>query len=392
MRDRQGAPAGLPCRPQFSSGPCVKYPGWSASVVADRAFLGRSHRATKPRNQIRDVIRKTRELLGIPADFRVGIVPASNTGALEMAMWNLLGPRPVDVLAWEHFGSGWAREARDELELADCRIMQAPFGELPDLSSVRKDADLVFVWNGTTSGARCPDADWIAPDRAGVSLCDATSAVFAQPLDWEKLDVATFSWQKALGGEAAHGVLIVGPRAAERMRAEPPRRGLPRVLRLVRRTGEIIEEVFDGGTLNTPSMLCVADCLLALEWVESIGGVPAMIARANRNFEALQSWIDTSEWAENLVRDPSVRSNTSVCVRIVIPWFANLDDARQRQALARMAGYLEARGAALDIVNHRGAPPSLRIWCGGTVEREDIEALLPWLDWAHDEARREDNS
>ena len=392
MRDRQSAPARLPCRPQFSSGPCVKYPGWSASAVADRAFLGRSHRAAKPRNQIRDVIRKTRELLGIPADFRVGIVPASNTGALEMAMWNLLGPRPVDVLAWEHFGGVWAREARDELELADCRIMQAPFGELSDLSSVRKEADLVFVWNGTTSGARCPDADWIAPDRAGVSLCDATSAVFAQPLDWEKLDVATFSWQKALGGEAAHGVLIVGPRAAERMRAEPPRRGLPRVLRLVRRTGEIIEEVFDGGTLNTPSMLCVADCLLAMEWVESIGGVPAMIARANRNFEALQSWIDTSEWAENLVRDPSARSNTSVCMRIVAPWFANLDDARQRQALARMATSLEAQSAALDIVNHRGAPPSLRIWCGGTVEREDIEALLPWLDWAHDEARREDNS
>ncbi len=389
MPEKTSVPSVSPRRPQFSSGPCVKFPGWSASSLAERSFLGRSHRAKKPRDQIREVIRKTRDLLGLPDDFRVGIVPASNTGALEMAIWNLLGPRPVDVLVWEHFGGVWARDVRDELALSDCRILEAPFGDLPDLSAVRKEADIVFVWNGTTSGARCPHARWIPADRRGVSLCDATSAAFAQALDWERLDVATFSWQKSLGGEAAHGVLIVGPRAAERMCMEPPKRGLPRVLRLVRPNGQIIEEVYDGGTLNTPSMLCMADCLLALEWVESIGGLSAMMARADRNFGVLQSWIDSSEWAENLVRDPAIRSNTSVCMRIHEPWFQDLNRDAQRRVLARMAGLLEERDVALDIVNHRGAPPSLRIWCGGTVEAEDIMALTPWLDWAHGIVRRE---
>ena len=391
MQEQTGAPAESPRRPQFSSGPCVKFPGWSASSVAERAFLGRSHRAKRPRDQIREVIQKTRTLLGVPDDFRIGIVPASNTGALEMAMWNLLGPRPVDVLVWEYFGSLWARDARDELALSDCRILETPFGELPDLSAVRKEADIVFVWNGTTSGARCPHARWIPANRKGLSLCDATSAAFAQNLDWDRLDVATFSWQKALGGEGAHGVLIVGPRAAERMRAEPPVRGLPRVFRLVRRNGEILEDVFDGATLNTPSMLCMADCLLALDWVDSIGGLPAMMARADRNFTALQAWMDSSEWAENLVRDPAIRSNTSVCIRIHEPWFEDLDREGQRRVLARMAGLLEERDVALDIVNHRGAPPTLRIWCGGTVDAEDIAALTPWLDWAHGLVRREES-
>ena len=390
MQEQRIVPARLPRRPQFSSGPCVKFPGWSASALAHRAFLGRSHRARTPREQIREVLGKTREILGVPEEFRIGIVPASNTGALEMAMWNLLGARPVDVLVWEHFGRLWAHDVADELALSECRILEAPFGELPDLTAVRKEADIVFVWNGTTSGTRCPDANWIPADREGLTLCDATSAAFAQPLDWERIDVATFSWQKALGGEAAHGVLIVGPRAAGRMRTDPPGRGLPRVLRLVRRNGEIIEEVFDGATLNTPSMLCMADCLLALEWVESVGGHAAMMERADRNFHTLQRWIDSSGWAENLVRDFAARSNTSVCFRIVDPWFVGLSEQEQRGAIRRMAGILESRGAAFDIVNHRGAPPSFRVWCGGTVEVEDIEALTPWLDWAHDTVRREE--
>ena len=389
MQDERGAPARLPDRPEFSSGPCVKFPGWSAAALMERAYLGRSHRAKSPREQIRNVIRKTRELLVIPDEFRIGIVPASNTGALEMAMWNLLGPLPVDVLVWEHFGAVWARDVRDELELADCRILRAAFGELPDLSAVRKEADLVFVWNGTTSGARCPGAQWIPADREGVTICDATSAAFAQTLDWTRLDVATFSWQKALGGEAAHGMLILGPRAAERMRSSPPQRGLPRVMRLVNRDGGIMEDVFDGATLNTPSMLCIADCLLALEWAESIGGLRAMTARADRNFRVLQTWMDSSEWAENLVPDPASRSNTSVCIRVTDQWFLSLDEDSQRKALKRMGELLESRGAALDIVNHRGAPPSLRVWCGGTVEAKDLEALTPWLDWAHQQLRQE---
>ncbi len=389
MQVERGVPTRLPGRPEFSSGPCVKFPGWNADSLVERAYLGRSHRAKSPREQIRDVIRKTRDLLVIPEDFRIGIVPASNTGALEMAMWNLLGAHPVDVLVWEHFGAVWARDVCDELCLADCRILQAPFGELPDLSAVRREADLVFVWNGTTSGARCPGADWIPADREGITICDATSAAFAQPLDWAKLDVATFSWQKALGGEAAHGVLILSSRAAERMRSEPPRRGLPRVMRLVHRDGGIIEDVFDGATLNTPSMLCIADCLLALEWVESIGGLQGMMTRANRNFGILQGWMNSSEWAENLVRDPTARSNTSVCFCITDAWFLSLDENAQRKALKRMAELLESRGAALDIVNHRGAPPSMRVWCGGTVEAEDLAALTPWLDWAHEQLRKE---
>ena len=298
MYQEDAVPAVVPARPEFSSGPCAKHPGWTAEALAERAFLGRSHRAALPKAQIQEVIALTRRLLEVPDGFRVGIVPASNTGALEMAMWNLLGPRGVDVLVWEHFGRVWARDAAEELQLADCRILDAPFGSLPDLRSVRRDCDTVFVWNGTTSGARVPDADWIRGDRAGLTICDATSAAFAQRLDWTKLDVTTFSWQKVLGGEAAHGVLILSPRAAERLATHPPRRGLPRVLRLATRAGEIIEEVFDGGTLNTPSMLCVADCLLALEWVASIGGLEGAIARADRNFRTVQTWMDSRDWVE----------------------------------------------------------------------------------------------
>ena len=392
MHDRHDAPTIRPRRAQFSSGPCVKHPGWSGAELVERAFLGRSHRARDPRDQIRAVVRKSRQLLGIPEEFRVAIVPASNTGALEIALWNLLGPLPVDVLVWEVFGKHWARDVREELALSDCRILEAPFGALPDFGGVRPEADVVFVWNGTTSGARCPDADWISRDRAGLAICDATSAAFAQPLDWDKLDVVTFSWQKALGGEAAHGVLAVGPRAAERLRTRPPQRGLPRVFRLAKRDGTINEGVFDGATLNTPSMLCVADCLLALDWVESIGGLPAIMARANRNYCALQAWIDASDWAENLVEEPSARSNTSVCIRIVDPRFAGLEAAEQRKLLGRMGALLEERQAAQDVVNHRDAPPSLRVWCGGTVDCDDVEALLPWLDWAFGAVMREEDA
>ena len=382
MAKVEGLPPRRPSRPEFSSGPCVKFPGWQASALVERAWLGRSHRARGPREQIRDVLRRIGQLLAIPDGYRVGIVPASNSGAMEMALWNLLGPRPVDIPVWEYFGSLWAADVRDELRLADCRILDAPYGRLPDLTAIRPEADTVFVWNGTTSGARCPDAAWISSRREGLTICDATSAVFAQPLDWPKLDVVTFSWQKALGGEGAHGVLVLGPRAAERLRRAPPQRGLPRVLRLVRRDGGLIEELYDGATLNTPSMLCVADCLLALEWVESIGGQAAMIDRAEGNFRVVQDWLDASDWLENLVAEPAHRSRSSVCMRPLAPEFRALDEAGQRRTLARMAALLDEQGVARDVVNHRRAPPSLRVWCGGTVERDDLERLLPWLDWA----------
>jgi len=382
MRKGIPVPKTTPARPEFSSGPCVKPPGWDPALLVRRAYLGRSHRAADPREQIRAVIRKTREILGVPDGFRIGVLPASNTGALEIALWNLLGPRPVDALAWDVFGRHWARDVREELRLADCRILEAEFGALPDLAAVRADADVVFVWNGTTSGARCPGAEWISSQRTGLALSDATSGAFAQDLDWNKLDVVTFSWQKALGGEAAHGMLMLGPRAADRLRSAPPTRGLPRMMRLASRSGRLNEELFDGATLNTPSMLCVADCLLALEWVESIGGLSAFQARCDRNFGTLQAWIDASDWAENLVSTPAWRSNTSVCIRLADPWFAGLPEPEQRSRLKAMARALEDRHAAFDIVNHRDAPPSLRIWCGGTVESEDIEALTPWLDWA----------
>ncbi len=383
-----GKPTERPARPEFSSGPCAKHPGWSIEAVAAKAFLGRSHRAAAPKAQIKDAIDRTARLLGLPKDWRLAIVPGSDTGAVEMAMWSLLGPRPVDVLVWESFGKGWATDALKQLKIADCRVIEAGYGALPDLASVRPAADLIFTWNGTTSGARVPDAGWIAADRQGLVICDATSAAFAQKLDYAKLDVVTFSWQKALGGEAAHGMLALGPRAAERLVSHTPARPLPKVFRLTK-AGDLIEGVFKGETINTPSMLCVADWIDALDWAEATGGLPALIGRADANFAALQSWIDRTPWVGNLVAAPAQRSNTSVCLKVTDPGFAALDEAGQRAFVKRIVSLLEAEGVAYDIGGHRDAPPGLRVWCGATVETADIEALTPWLDWAFAAAKAE---
>lgn len=374
-------PAVKPARPEFSSGPCAKRPGWTLEAVAARAFLGRSHRAAKPKAQLKDAIDRTARVLGVPADYRVGIVPASDTGAFEMAMWSMLGARPVDMLVWESFGQGWATDATKQLKLADCRVLTAAYGELPDLGAVRKDADVCFTWNGTTSGARVPNGDWIAADRGGLTFCDATSAAFAQGLPWDKLDVTTFSWQKAMGGEGGHGVLILSPRAVERLTTFTPDRPLPKIFRLTK-GGKLIEGIFAGETINTPSMLCVADAVDALEWMEGIGGLAATRARADANFAALQAWVDRTPWVENLAADPAVRSNTSVCLKIVDPEIAALDEAAQRDFVKKLTKLLETEGAALDIGGYRDAPPGLRVWCGSTVDTADVEALLPWLDWA----------
>lgn len=375
-----------PARPEFSSGPCAKRPGWTIEAVAARAFLGRSHRAAKPKAQLKDAIERTARVLGVPAGYRVGIVPASDTGAFEMAMWSMLGARPVDMLVWESFGQGWATDATKQLKLADCRVLEASYGALPDLGAVRKDADVCFTWNGTTSGARVANGDWIADDREGLTLCDATSAAFAQDLPWAKLDVVTFSWQKAMGGEGAHGILILSPRAVERLESFTPPRPLPKIFRLTK-GGKLIEGIFNGETINTPSMLCVADAVDALDWMETIGGLPATRARADANFAAVQAWVDRTPWVTNLVADPAARSNTSVCLSITDPQVASLDEAAQRDFVKAMTKLLEAEGVAYDIAGYRDAPPGLRIWCGTTVETADVEALLPWLDWAFATAR-----
>ena len=376
--DRPGV---RPARPHFSSGPCAKRPGWTAEAIAARAWLGRSHRATGPKAQLKSVIDRTARLLEMPSDWRLAIVPGSDTGAFEMAMWSLLGARPVDVLAWESFGKGWATDAVKQLRLADARVVEAEYGALPDLGQVRPEADVVFTWNGTTSGARVADARWLAPGRDGLALCDATSAAFAQPLDWSRLDAVTFSWQKALGGEGGHGMLALSPRAVERLESFSPDRPLPKIFRLTK-GGKLIDGVFRGETINTPSMLCVADWEDAIEWAEAQGGLPALIARAGRNSAALQAWVDRTPWVDNLVGDPAVRSNTSVCLRVTDPTIAALDEAAQRAFVRALAGALEGEGVAYDIAGHRDAPPGLRVWCGATVETADVEALCPWLDWA----------
>jgi phosphoserine aminotransferase len=374
-------PSAKPARAEFSSGPCPKRPGWSFETVAALAHLGRSHRAAGPKAQIKDAIDRTASVLGVPEGYLVGIVPASDTGAVEMAMWSLLGPRPVDVLVWESFGAGWATDAQKQLKLKDLRVLKADYGQLPDLSSIRQDADVVFTWNGTTSGARVPDADWISDDREGLTICDATSAAFAQDLDWPKLDVVTFSWQKVMGGEGAHGVLILSPRAVERLESYVPDRPMPKIFRLTK-GGKLIDGIFKGETINTPSMLCVADCIDALNWMEEIGGRPAVQARADANAGALQAWVDRTEWIENLVATPATRSNTSVCLKIVDPTVAGLDDAGQRAFVKKIVTMLDKADVAYDIGGYRDAPAGLRIWCGATVDTADINALTPWLDHA----------
>jgi phosphoserine aminotransferase len=322
----------------------------------------------------------------MPADYRLGIVPGSDTGAFEMAMWSLLGPRPIDVLAWESFGQGWVTDVTRQLEL-EARVLEADYGELPDLGAVRFDRDVVFTWNGTTSGVRVPHGDWIPADRAGLTLCDATSAAFAMEIPWEKLDVATWSWQKVLGGEAAHGMLALSPRAVERLEGYAPPWPLPKLFRLTK-GGKLIEGIFGGSTINTPSLLCVEDALDGLAWAERVGGIKALVERSEANLATVASWAERTPWIDFLARDPATRSCTSICLQVVDPWFRDLDPDARARAIKKLVGLLEAEGVALDVAGYRDAPPGLRIWGGATVDREDIEALLPWLDWAYDELRR----
>ncbi len=377
-----------PARPEFSSGPCPKRPGWNFEDVAKRAYLGRSHRAAGPKSQIKSVIDRMAALLQVPDGYRVGIVPASDTGALEMALWSLLGPRPVDVLAWESFGAGWATDIQKQLKLDDVNVLKADYGFLPDLTAVRPKTDVVFTWNGTTSGARVPNGDWISNTREGLTICDATSAAFAQELPWDKLDVTTFSWQKAMGGEGAHGVLVLSPRAVERLENFVPDRPLPKIFRLTK-GGKLIEGIFTGATINTPSMLAVADAEDSLAWMEDIGGLAETCRRADANFAALQAWVDASDWAENLVPDATLRSNTSVCLKIIDPVIAALDETAQNAFVKTMVKMLDVEGAAFDIGGYRDAPAGLRIWCGATVDTADITALTPWLDWAFNATKTE---
>jgi phosphoserine aminotransferase len=374
------APAVRPANACFSSGPCAKRPGWTPTVLRDAA-LGRSHRAKLPKAKLKLAIDLTRELLGVPADYRIGITPGSDTGAFEMAMWSMLGARGVDVLAWESFGEGWVADVIKELRVADARTLKAPYGELPDLSKVNFDNDVIFAWNGTTSGVRVPDADWIPADRKGLTLCDATSAAFAQALDWPKLDVTTFSWQKALGGEAAHGVIILSPRAAERLETHKPPWPVPKVFRLTK-GGKLTGGVFEGETINTPSMLCVEDYIDALQWAKSFAGLKALIARADANAKVIADWVDRTSWVDFLARAPETRSNTSVCLKVVDPAIAALSADGQAAFAKALAAFLEKEKVAFDIGSYRDAPAGLRIWCGTTIEASDVKALTQWLDYA----------
>jgi phosphoserine aminotransferase len=373
-------PQARPGNPHFSSGPCAKRPGWSLEALRG-ALVGRSHRAVDAKSRIKAVIEKSREILRIPGDYRVGIMPASNTGAFEAAMWSLLGARGTDILAWENFGKTWARDAVDQLKLSDVNVHEAPYGQLPDLTKVSFDRDVVFTWNGTTSGVRIPSADWITDNRDGLTICDATSGVFAQQLDWLKLDATTWSWQKALGGEAQHGMIALSPRAVERLESYTPPWPMPKLFRLSE-NGALNESIFEGATINTVSMLCVEDHLDGLVWAESIGGLPALIARADNNLGVLKDWVARTAWVDFLAEAASVRSNTSVCLQIVDPEVADMD-AASRDAVARdMAALLGEEGVAYDIGSHRDAPAGLRIWTGATVEKDDLATLTPWLDWA----------
>jgi phosphoserine aminotransferase len=373
-------PAVRPARPFFSSGPCAKRPGWTADNL-NAALLGRSHRSKPGKARLKDAIERTKSLLGIPADYRVGIVPASDTGAVEMAMWSMLGPRPVDLFAWESFGEDWVTDAAKQLKLKDARILKAEYGALPDLAQADPKHDIVFLWNGTTSGVRVPNGDWIAKDREGVTICDATSAAFAMDLPWDKLDVTTFSWQKALGGEAAHGMLVLSPRAVARLESYSPPWPLPKIFRMTK-WGKLVEGIFEGETINTPSMLALEDYLDALKWAESIGGLKSLITRSGDNLGVLTRWVGETDWVEFLAADESIRSNTSVCLKIVDPWFAGLAPDAQAAAAKKIADLLDKEGVALDIASYRSAPPGLRIWCGATVDASDLDALTPWLDWA----------
>jgi phosphoserine aminotransferase len=378
-------PAVRPSVPHFSSGPCAKRPGWNPQGLTG-AFLGRSHRSKPGKAKLKRAIELTREVLEVPADYKIGIVPASDTGAVEMALWSLLGPRPVTLLAWESFGEGWVTDVVKELKLKDVTTLKAGYGALPDLSKVDPASDVVFTWNGITSGVRVPNADWIAAGRAGLTICDATSAAFAQPLAWSKLDVVTFSWQKALGGEAAHGMLILSPRAVARLESYTPPWPLPKIFRMTK-GGKLIDGIFQGETINTPSMLCVEDYLDALEWAKSAGGLSALRARADGNARVISEWVSRAKWIDFLAGDPAIRSNTSVCLKVVDPAITRLAPDAQAAFVKSIAAALDKEGVAFDIDAYRDAPPGLRIWCGSTVERADVEALTLWLDWAYAKAK-----
>lgn len=373
-------PGVRPNNPNFSSGPCAKRPGWTVEALSN-APVGRSHRAKIGKSKLAQAIELTREVLEVPADYRIGIVPASDTGAVEMALWSLLGARGVDMLAWESFGSGWVTDVVKQLKLADVRKLDAPYGELPDLTKVDFDRDVVFTWNGTTSGVRVPNADFIPETRKGLTICDATSAAFAQKLDFSKLDVVTFSWQKVLGGEGAHGVLILGPRAVERLETYTPQWPLPKIFRMTK-GGKLIEGIFEGATINTPSMLCVEDYLDALQWAKSIGGLSALMKRADDNFAVLDQFVGQAPWLENLAKVPETRSNTSVCLRIVDPVVVALEPEKQAAFAKAIVNRLDKAGVAYDIGAYRDAPSGLRIWAGATVEKSDLQALTEWLEWA----------
>ena len=380
MKREMQKPAAKPANPCFSSGPCPKRPGWSVAAL-EAALVGRSHRSKEGKARLKQAIDDTRRVLGVPADHRIGIVPASDTGAVEMALWNLLGPRPVDVLAWESFGQEWVTDVTEALRLPQARVMTAPYGELPDLAQVDFTHDVVFVWNGTTSGVRVPHGDWIPANRAGLTICDATSAVFAMEMPWDKLDVVTYSWQKVLGGEGAHGMLILGPRAVERLQHFEPAHPLPKIFRLAKQR-KLDEALFEGATINTPSMLCVEDYLDALRWAERVGGLDGLCARSQRNLAVLAQWVEQTPWVEFLAADPAIRSSTSICLKLTAPWFEALDVKARTQLVDKLAGLLAQEGVAYDIAGYRAAPPGLRIWGGATVEAADLEALLPWLEWA----------
>jgi phosphoserine aminotransferase len=380
MDNMTAKPAERPTRPHFSSGPCAKRPGWSPQAL-NQALVGRSHRSKPGKAKLEQAIERTRKILGVPADYRIGIVPASDTGAVEMALWSMLGPKPIDVLVWESFGNDWATDITKQLKLPNVRVLKAGYGEIPNLADVNPAHDVIFTWNGTTSGVRAPNGNWISDAREGLTFCDATSAAFAQDLPWGKLDVTTFSWQKVLGGEAAHGMLILSPKAVARLESYKPAWPLPKIFRMTK-DGKLNEGIFKGETINTPSMLCVEDYLDALTWAESVGGLKGLMARADENLHVIERWTKTAGWADFLSKDPATRSNTSVCLKIVDPWFTAKDADGQAAAAKKIADLLDKEGVAHDIAAYRDAPPGLRIWAGATVENADLKALTPWLDWA----------
>jgi phosphoserine aminotransferase len=376
-------PKKKPLNPCFSSGPCPKRPGWEPEILSN-ALLGRSHRSESGKARLQNAIEQTKEVLEVPEDYRIGIVAGSDTGAVEMALWNLLGERAVQVLAWESFGQEWVTDIVEQLEVPLTERIIAPYGQLPDLQTIDFSRDVVFVWNGTTSGTKVPDGDWIPSEREGLSICDATSAAFAMELPWGKLDVVTFSWQKVLGGEAAHGMLILSPKAVKRLESYKPPRPLPKIFRLTK-DGRLNESIFRGATINTPSMLCVEDYLDALQWALEQGGLKGLIERSKKNLLTIESWVARTPWVEFLTLEKTQRSSTSICLRIIAKWFVELDDATQRSLTAKFSGLLEKEGVAYDIDGYRNAPPGLRIWGGATVEASDLESLTDWLDWGYEE-------